>query len=48
MTRRRDWEGVGEPLFGEDWWAADQRLFADSLARRADAASGPQARAPGY
>jgi hypothetical protein len=23
-----------EPLFGEDWWTADQRLFEDSLARR--------------
>src|SRR5690242_4776129 len=34
MTRRRRWDDAGEPLFGEEWWAADQRLFADSLARR--------------
>jgi N12 class adenine-specific DNA methylase len=35
MTRRKSWEGVGEPLFGEDWWVADQRLFEDSVARKA-------------
>src|SRR5260370_32109522 len=35
VTRRRTWEGVGEPLFGEEWWVADQRLFQDSLARKA-------------
>src|SRR5215467_7420659 len=33
-ARRKQWEGAGEPLFGEEWWLADQRLFADSLARR--------------
>jgi|HubBroStandDraft_1064217.scaffolds.fasta_scaffold31182_4 hypothetical protein len=26
--------GVGEPLFGEDWWAEDQKLFEDAVARR--------------
>src|ERR1022692_836929 len=35
VTRRRSWEGVGEPLFGEDWWVDDQRLFEDSVARKA-------------
>src|SRR6266568_4356401 len=34
VTRRRSREPVGEPLFGEDWWQQDQRLFQDSLARR--------------
>src|ERR1700735_4694335 len=34
MTRRRSSEGVGEPMFGEDCWAADQLLFQDSLIRR--------------
>src|SRR6266851_2762977 len=35
MPRRRSWEGAGEPLFGEDWWREDQKLFQDSLARTA-------------
>jgi hypothetical protein len=34
VVRRRTWVGVGEPLFGEEWWAADQRLFQDSLTRQ--------------
>ena len=36
MSRRNDRarEQASEPLFGEDWWVADQRLFEDSLARR--------------
>jgi hypothetical protein len=34
MTRRPPKGGVGEPLFGEEWWASDQRLFQDSLARK--------------
>ena len=36
MSRRKDRarEQASEPLFGEDWWVADQRLFEDSLARR--------------
>ena len=36
MSRRGDRarEEASEPLFGEDWWTADQRLFEDSLARR--------------
>ena len=25
---------VGEPLFGEDWWVADQKLFEESLFRQ--------------
>src|SRR5271166_1238570 len=32
--RNRGREEASEPLFGEDWWVADQRLFEDSLARR--------------
>ena len=44
MSRRRPREGVGEPLFGEDWWAADQRLFQDSVTRRPPAR--PAARRP--
>ena len=35
MPRRRSWEGAGEPLFGEDWWRENQKLFQDSLARTA-------------
>jgi hypothetical protein len=31
MTRRPPKGGVGEPLFGEEWWASDQRLFQDSV-----------------
>src|SRR5580658_1499907 len=34
MNWRRAWVGVGEPLFGEDWWAEDQKLFEDAVARR--------------
>ena len=34
MSWRRAWIGVGEPLFGEDWWAEDQKLFEDAVARR--------------
>jgi hypothetical protein len=34
MARRKHWEGAGEPLFGEDWWLAEQRLFANSLTLR--------------
>ena len=34
VARRRGWEGVGEPLFGEDWWTADQQLFEDSVTAR--------------
>jgi len=34
VTRRPPKGGVGEPLFGEDWWTDDQRLFQDSLIRR--------------
>ena len=39
MARRPPKGGVGEPLFGEDWWASDQQLFQDSLTRRAAAAA---------
>src|SRR5580658_8549343 len=48
MARRRKWEAVGEPLFGEDWWRDDQRLFADSLTRQAPAATrrAPRPRRP--
>src|ERR1022692_302815 len=42
VTRRRSWEGVGEPLFGEDWWVADQRLFEDSVARKASGSPPPR------
>src|ERR1022692_2937326 len=42
MTRRRNWEGVGEPLFGEDWWVSDQRLFEDSVARKASRSPPPR------
>src|SRR5215467_12391960 len=34
VARRRPRTGVGEPLFGADWWQQDQQLFQDSLARR--------------
>jgi hypothetical protein len=44
MTRRKNWDGVGEPLFGEDWWVADQQLFEDSVARKA--ARAPARRRP--
>ena len=33
MARRRKRYAVGEPLFGEDWWQEDQRLFADAVTR---------------
>ncbi len=42
MTRRRRHDGVGEPLFGEDWWADDQQLFQDSVTRRAAPARRPR------
>ena len=45
MTRRRSWEQVGEPLFGEEWWNEDQQLFQDSLARQSAAKPRPR-RAP--
>src|SRR6266571_6603211 len=34
MGRRRKWDNVGEPLFGEDWWRTDQKLFEDSIIRQ--------------
>ena len=45
VTRRRPREGVGEPLFGEDWWTSDQQLFQDSLTRRGAPAAPPGGRA---
>ena len=42
MARRPPKGGVGEPLFGEKWWASDQRLFQDSLTRRAAARTAPR------
>src|SRR5438105_2980133 len=42
MTRRRRPSGLGEPLFGEDWWADDQQLFQDSVTRRAAPARRPR------
>jgi hypothetical protein len=40
---------VGEPLFAEDWWAADQKLFEDSLIRQQQqpSAAGRRARRTG-
>jgi hypothetical protein len=35
MGRRRKWDNVGEPLFGEEWWRTDQKLFEDSIIRQA-------------
>ena len=43
MTRRRR-ENVGEPLFGEDWWVADQKLFEDSLIRQQARPAAPRRR----
>jgi hypothetical protein len=34
MTRRRRPGDQDLPLFGEDWWAADQQLFQDAVTRR--------------
>jgi hypothetical protein len=42
MARRPPKGGVGEPLFGEDWWSSDQRLFQDSLARPAASRAAPR------
>src|ERR1700761_5298474 len=44
MARRKQY-AVGEPLFGEEWWLDDQQLFADSVARKAQA-SPPRRRRP--
>ena len=41
MTRHRG-EPVGEPLFGEDWWVADQKLFEESLLRQQDGQPAPR------
>ena len=41
VTRRRR-EPVGEPLFGEDWWVADQKLFEESLFRQQEVPPAPQ------
>ena len=41
VTRRRR-EPVGEPLFGEDWWVADQKLFEESLFRQQDSPPAPR------
>ena len=43
MTRRRP-DNVGEPLFGEDWWVADQKLFEDSLIRQQARPAAPRRR----
>jgi hypothetical protein len=32
--RRRRSDNAGEPLFGEDWWVADQKLFEVARRRR--------------
>ena len=42
MTRRQFEAGMGDPLFDEDWWSADQRLFEDSLTRRASRRPAPR------
>ena len=42
--RRRRWDNFGEPLFGEDWWVADQKLFEDSLIREQSGPPAPRRR----
>src|SRR5439155_888531 len=42
--RRRRWDNFGEPLFAEDWWVADQKLFEDSLIRQQPSSSGSRRR----
>src|SRR5437588_1657419 len=42
--RRRRWDNFGEPLFAEDWWVADQKLFEDSLIRQPPSSPGPRRR----
>ena len=42
--RRRRQDNAGEPLFGEDWWAADQELFEDSLIRQESRPVAPRRR----
>src|SRR5438045_8640589 len=43
--RRRRWDNFGEPLFGEEWWVADQKLFEDSLIRQQSSPPAPRRRA---
>jgi hypothetical protein len=42
--RRRRWDNFGEPLFGEDWWVAGQKLFEDSLIRQQASPPAPRRR----
>src|SRR5205823_15097368 len=42
--RRRRWDNFGEPLFGEEWWVADQKLFEDSLVRQQSGPPAPRRR----
>src|SRR6266566_2747395 len=42
--KRRRWDNFGEPLFGEEWWVADQKLFEDSLVRQQSSPPAPRRR----